>query len=366
MRAFIFSDLHLHPYRQFTSLEGGMNSRREEILERLKEIVSIINRPEYDVGLFAGDFFHERLYVDVVSVAKAKEVLGPLTKPLLMCSGTHDRTYSGHTSLRVFTSLNPRLSKSETLIHVDEVVEYPVRGESPWTFVAVPHMRMDKQMEAIREYGRKPRSVLITHGDILGASYGGHVVEEGLDLDVLSELYTFVVIGHSHNGGGPVSAYRNILVPGACIPHGFGDADLGRAWDISLIQPSHKPVIIGSTPITWEFPQFLTEDISGIGVGRVQLSPRHYYRLILNPDDKPDIRPLDARYILSYSRRETPFERASVDGSAFSHSDLVRRYSELGAQSGLGVEGLARLGELLASDVDLQVVYDFLEEQTFE
>ena len=120
---------------------------------------------------------------------KAKEIMREITKPVYMCSGTHDRTYSGHSSLSVFEDL----FAEEGMIFIDAVAQAPVtRLGERWNIVCVPHMRdMKAQMLRIREEVEDGYShILLTHGDIKGAVYGSMVVEDGLDLDVICLLYT--------------------------------------------------------------------------------------------------------------------------------------------------------------------------------
>lgn len=357
MRFLAFADLHLHAYRSFADYAQGDNSRRVEILKRLDEIVVEINKPKYDFGVFAGDFFHERLHVDVVSVAEAKKILAKLQKPLIMCSGTHDRTYSGHSSLSVFQDIFE--SEDEGRLVIDDVWNLPGRSNEGLLW-AVPHMGLAMQMASIRAHACKP-GILVTHGDVKGMRYGGVTCEEGLDLDELANLYSLVVLGHIHNPGDPSGLARpNVLIPGACIPHSFGDIGPGRVCDVTLAFDRQKKKMglkVGILPFL--HPKFVTHDVRGVGGSSVTLNLEDYHRLILKRDDSPMIIPPAARFVIAFSGNG--HEQSVVDTSGLDHATLLGAYVDAYGEEDKPL--LSELGQKLASDIPVDEILDYLEEK---
>jgi DNA repair exonuclease SbcCD nuclease subunit len=354
MRFLAFADLHLHAYRPFATYDQGDNSRRLEILKRLEAIVALINQPKYDFGVFAGDFFHERLHVDVVSVAESKKVLAKLEKPLIMCSGTHDRTYSGHSSLSVFQDIFSPTEAGGSL-WIDDI--YGAQSTADGPVISVPHMGLALQMAAIRAHAQKP-GILVTHGDVKGMRYGGMTCEDGLDLDELSELYSFVVLGHIHNPSASSGLSKpNVLIPGVCIPHSFGDVGPGRVCDVAVefvrAQRSHVGII------GFSHPKFLTHDYRGVGGSSVTLNLEDYHRLLLKRDDNPMIQPEGARYVIAFSGNG--HEQSVVDTTGLDHRTLLRSYVDAYGEEDKPL--LSELGEKLASDVPVDEILDYLEEK---
>lgn len=295
IRALVFSDLHLHPYRMFANFMHGDNSRRLEILQRLGVIVTKACESKYDCLLFAGDFFHERLKVDVVSLSEAKKIIGGFSKPFIGCSGTHDRTYSGHSSLEAISDRKGREGTAgDEYVCIDGTrTLFDLSNNFAWEIDAVPYMfDYGRQMEAIRLRrqqlpGAIPggetkfwqhRRILLTHGDVVGYRYGSHVVEHGLNVEEIAELYDFSIIGHIHNPP-EFTVDNRVLFPGACIPHTFGDVGGGRMWDVTFKEDGNHTVEL----MRFESPEFVTRAFSHPLEGNIidvegEMTTRNYYR----------------------------------------------------------------------------------------
>jgi len=377
LRFIAFSDLHLHPFRAFASYGERGNSRRLEIAERLRNIVDIANMDKYDAVVFAGDFFHERGKVNVTSMTMAKDILGKLKKPFIACSGTHDLTPGGHSSMTAFKELAATLKTMQgrnrvATFHLDETVTLFDSAMTQWTFVCVPdpldyseHYRRIVGAHLLATSNHRTNLILVTHGFVSGEPWGGASwMPTALDPTELNRLFAFSVVGHYHK-----PAYENrILVPGAAIPHHFGDEEAGggAVWDVSIEHDSKEDIYRAScTPISFTHPQFRTvrlasgEEFDG--------TSSDYYRIFTNdPDfvlpegikgiviyeppaervatsDRSEIRPADSRrdLVSKWVDRKLGDTRAAEDGEKVSRArELVDRLKEK----------YKRVGEILASD----------------
>jgi DNA repair exonuclease SbcCD nuclease subunit len=346
MKALVFSDLHLHAFKQFASYSSGDNSRRVELVDRLQQIVNLINA-EYDCGIFSGDFFHERLRVDVVSASKAKAVLSGLQKPLIMCSGTHDITYSGHSSLEIFRDMFPAESPT---VFIDERVELEVGGRT-FVFVCVPDIGPAATMEKIRE-SRDRNAILITHGDFKGSQYGSVVLTEGIDAEYIRKHFLYSVVGHIHNySQSPFGS--GILVPGTCIPHTFGDLGSGRAWALSIDGST-----VRKSSRLFPHPVFHTLDHTAAKALKVALSSEDYYRILVGPDTELEITPVDARYILVRPTVTRRSRSTVVPVLSLERLELIQSYA---TRFDGDVEFITKLGDLISSDVEDEAIFDELE-----
>jgi DNA repair exonuclease SbcCD nuclease subunit len=359
MRVLVFSCLHLHPFRAFATYSRGDNSRRLEVLERWNEIVEIGNQPQYDAVLCAGDFFQEKTRVDVVSVSKAKAILSHLRKPLIACSGTHDITRSGYSSLSVF---------SETVSHPGSVINEmeAFAGQrgfyhdgivrmGNWLFLCIPTQEQTALQQAIesvanRVYSRMDSKILLTHGDVQGSWLRGNMrVERGLDPRFLARRFSFSIVGHYHES----RLFERVLVPGTCSPHSFSDEGLsGAVWDVNLLD-DHNEVI----EIPFYHPLFKTVDLDENP--DFSFNVLDYYRILTSNRDlrrqviaslPPEV---GARSIIIYKKPQSQdAERAAVIPQA-ERTELLRSYvgsKFLLPSSSVQAERLYRVGLMLARE----------------
>jgi len=348
MKFLVFSDLHLHPYRMFASYASGDNSRREEILIRLRDIIEKANAGPYDAILMAGDFFHEKLKVDVVSVAKSKALVATSKKPIIACSGTHDITFSGHSSLSVFSTDERSEERSGSVRRLD-VSNPNYRGlfvfdesvlltkyNEACLVVAVPSVSSSGQMQAIESAlsealkealkivgKRQIRKVLLTHADVIGTSYGRHIVDVGIDADILAEMFDVAIIGHIHHPYESSSRGFVLLQPGAAIPHSFSDegTDIGggNVWEVRLSSSG-----IYTSQIHFHHPAFRTIRL-GSEASPEELDPADYYRII-SPDRSARFPAL--RHIMIYTEPLQDFVPRTEAKVRDSISDLIETYLE--------------------------------------
>lgn len=90
----IFSDLHLHNFKQFSKPVGkGLNSRAVETLKILDQVVGVAESLELEAVLFCGDMFESRGYISVALLKEAKDRIRSIARicPVIMIAGNHDQ-----------------------------------------------------------------------------------------------------------------------------------------------------------------------------------------------------------------------------------------------------------------------------------
>jgi hypothetical protein len=345
----VFADLHLHSFRAFATYGPSGNSRRLEIANRLGEIVTEINTGNYAFAVFGGDFFHDKFRIDPESVSMAKTILGRLQRPLLMCSGTHDRLRSGATSLSVFEDM---FAGDLNRIFVDAwggvLEKFPIQA------VAVPHYADCQQHQKVLKELSGSHVLLVTHGDIKGAQYGDFKNPNGLDCGWLSKHFGFSVVGHIHNRNSVRNGFQNVLIPGAVIPHGFGDGDCGLAWKVSVLS-NHTFEL---EEIRFEHPRFITIDWRE-GQQDYDFNDQDYYRILAGITSP--IVPAGIRHIVSQIPQSAG-QAVSWTGE-FDIDKLLALYITKNSLEGFSQEDLIFAGRLLAGTLGAEEICDSLEER---
>jgi len=333
MRMLVFSDIHIHGFKAFATFRGGDNSRRIDCLRRLEKAVERANRTDIDCVVFAGDFFQERGKVDIVTVARSKEILGKLRKPLVACSGTHDITRAGYSAMASFEEMFLELgSRSKRRFFLDEETVLYDSALTKWVFVVVPacepssmlQRKVEEALErAVKNHGRN-NLILVTHGNVLGKEFGlPHWMKDGLKPEFLIDNFAQSFVGHNHQ---PFE-YHNILMPGAAIPRGFGDkCEGGSFWVVEIVSTEAEQdggILYERRVerILFEHPAFVT--VRQEDVERFPYNEYDYYRIFT---DKEELNlPEGVRYVLARPKAPTP-ERPIDLFPQDSKADLVDKY----------------------------------------
>ena len=277
----VLSDLHVHAFKQFANYRGSDNSRRLEILERLDSIVSSPDITNFDLLIIAGDIFHEKTKIDVVSVVEVEKIISKSKIPILMCSGNHDQTYSGYSSLATIATNTPfQIDKNLYPGNVAYYDTYAVVTDPDTDFKllfnAVPYNSFFEYATGADTLGKKMGidEVLISHGELQGV-VGSYEID-GVPINKLQDNFHFSIIGHQHS---IIPSMNNgnswVLIPGAIIPHTFGETDCGYLWDIEFYEEGN--VWISSHK--FEHPRFITVDFRE-GSFPYTFDSRDYYRVI--------------------------------------------------------------------------------------
>jgi hypothetical protein len=155
MKSIIFSDLHLHDWQEFSSIdpETGLNTRFMDGLKVLKEILGAYE--EGDTVIFCGDFFHDGSRLKPEHVYYVMDVFRAAAIPVnsfLAIPGQHDYSVGS----RKYSALD---------VFVDYMSEIMTPG--PCTFngekyFLIPHMEKEKVAGLLSEY-REGDGIIIGH-----------------------------------------------------------------------------------------------------------------------------------------------------------------------------------------------------------
>ncbi len=296
IRVRVFADLHVHPFKQFANYRLSDNSRRLEILSRFDSIVSSPDNDKFDLLIIAGDIFHEKTKVDVVSVVETSNIIKKSKIPILMCSGNHDQAYSGYSSLSTIAVGEPAEIREnflpEDLAYYDTHITIS-KGDFSLVFNAVPYNDFHSYVAGGSFVGERlqKNEVLVSHGELSGV-YGLQYGDSGVDVKSLFDNFYFSIIGHQHSLPraiiNPNSSKGGVLIPGAIIPHTFGETDCGYLWDIEFFADGEIRV----TSHKFNRPQFCTIDLrnDNVDLSLYDFNSADYYRIIIPPNmDVPPI-----------------------------------------------------------------------------
>lgn len=247
MKMLVFSDVHVHTWPAFSSVdERGINDRLRDTLRTIEQVGRIAVEEEVDLIVFAGDLFHMSK-LDAVTLALTSKALEALDsgRPILAIEGNHDQV----SRVRSLTSVSGlRVPPNWTWLRRDD---YQYRGIKFWGTAYG-----DKEPpEALPD-------VAIIHRGVEGAELSDYFVSGFEDdfkpNDARKWAKRLVICGHYHKPGviPQMAAARQVevLIPGAPLQHTWGDAGQERGvWIVELLDKDVKAKL----RVLESFPRFL-------------------------------------------------------------------------------------------------------------
>ena len=204
MKLVVFSDLHVHAYRDFARvLPNGRNSRLQHTLDVLSGIREYCVANDVRHVLFGGDLFHKKGTLSVGMYQAVFEELQQFDKAQLevvLVVGNHDQaTLDGRThAVKSFGALS-------RVTVVDEPTRVTLNDVSTETNIwCVPYMEDAKEFKSALRGGRFGGSrwadILLAHGGLNGAVSGPieYRPEHELDVGDVPDGYGFRFFGHYH------------------------------------------------------------------------------------------------------------------------------------------------------------------------
>jgi len=228
-----FSDLHAHPFRPYaTILPNGMNSRLNDAIQCIEQIIQICARENVDLVAFGGDLFHERRSLNVVAFNAVYEALAKFRVyriPVVMIHGNHDqadREGNDH-SLHTFRTFCTVFDKPEW-----KVVKAK-NGESI-AFLGIPYTENKEHLRQVVQTpspDKRLTSIQLGHLGIQGARVGADFVysnpHDAAVSDLNSDAFDSVFLGHYHIHQ---KIGRNVRYIGAPLQHTWGDKNQDRGF----------------------------------------------------------------------------------------------------------------------------------------
>lgn len=194
-KVIVFSDLHLHNYRDFAhTLDNGRNSRLQRGLDVLSSIRKYAKAHDIRDVLFGGDLLHKKGIIPVPLYHALYEEVERYNDDLLhlvLLVGNHDQASADGTTHSV-----------AALGRVAQVIDTPrliSLSDNQTTVRCVPYM--DDQEEFLRAITDSVKAnLLLAHGAINGAVTGPveYQPDHPLNPDDLPDYYDFMFFGHYH------------------------------------------------------------------------------------------------------------------------------------------------------------------------
>lgn len=274
MAVLFFSDIHLHPFKQFAKQEkGGVNSRLLDGFSILDQIASIVESREdiHDV-VFCGDLFHVRNNINITTfnlvVDRIVAFSNRVRNNFVLLAGNHDQgNRAGDiTSLDVFRHVK---TEHNTL----QVITEPCEGglASGASCVFVPYTEDVEKVTKVIKKAKNP-DILIAHAGLNGCDLGADFVyknEADWDLDKLqADKFACGFFGHFHKHQ---TIRDNFMYVGAPMHHNFGD--IGQDRGCVVLNDD------GTTSfIKLKYPEFRVVN----SIEDTEDEPWHFYKLIVD------------------------------------------------------------------------------------
>lgn len=250
----MFSDLHLHAFKQFSKEEvGGVNSRLKDGLDIIKQIEEHVqNDTDITDVFFCGDLFHVRNNINVATFNKVIESVTDFAYninkvKLYILAGNHDQaTRDGEvTSLDAFQSISVRGGKKIPIIKSPTNVPHKYLD-----IVAAPYT---ENKDSVKKLIKGKHDLFFGHMGINGSIVGSDFVynnpaDWSLD-DLNTHNFDALFFGHFHRHQ---QLTENSWYVGAPLHHNFGDEGQSRGfmvYDVNTKRAEHLPT---------RYPKFVT------------------------------------------------------------------------------------------------------------
>lgn len=261
MKFLLTSDIHLHPWPAFSTInENGLNSRLKLTCDRVRDMSNMAADLGCVAVLFAGDLFHtKRIEAETIDCA-VRAFAGVRTR-WVGVPGNHDQAThgpDGRHSARAISAIQwLDLAGGRSAFFEKDGEKISVYG--------IPYIRSREELK--REIEESPKcDILLMHAGFAGAFMGSdYIADLGDCADpewVYGKKFKLVVTGHFHmpqvimkaetkelgydiqkpTNSGQYTRYREgetIVVPGSPEAHNWGDQNSARGcWILDTTERS--------------------------------------------------------------------------------------------------------------------------------
>lgn len=222
-----FSDLHAHAFQPYsTILPNGRNSRLQDAVDCINQILQYSLQEDIDLVLFCGDLFHTRKHIVTQAFNAVYEALAKFQVfgiPLVMIHGNHDQADREGKHHAIFPF------KTFATV-VDEPGWYEVQGkEQLYSIFAVPYIEDAEHLRDVMGSTRASTvgcaSIFMGHFGLQGAKAGADFVYrnpvEPKTGDLNPGQFDLGLLGHFHIHQKVADKFYYI---GAPLQHNWGDS----------------------------------------------------------------------------------------------------------------------------------------------
>lgn len=285
MKFYVFTDLHLHKFSDYSRSEGPYNNTRLEA--QVNALEDIINKAGDDHGvvLFLGDLFHQRGKVDTeVYNAGVRAIADRPEVPIYMLEGNHDNVSN---SIHSASSLEP-LSYLPNVTLIKEYEKFNI-GET--SFVGLSYGEEYEELKTFLK--NNTADVLLGHLGVEGANGAGMSKLSGAfttgDLLVPSH-YSLALLGHYHKRQ---ELAKNVFYVGNPVAQDFGDSGMRKGY--MTFETDSTGVIQDSIQFhVLEYPMFIKVDKDNVqdyeGVDLEGLAEYNFVRVVLDAETFKQVR----------------------------------------------------------------------------
>lgn len=279
MLYYVFSDLHLHKFNDYSRVEGPYgNTRLEAQVNALNDILKKASEETEEVTvLFLGDLYHQRGRVDTEVFNAGYETFSNYPNiPIIIIEGNHDNVNNSihsHSSLELY-----ELLPNVTLIREYEKLSL-ANGD---TLVGVSYGEEYDELKAFIK--DNTATMLLAHLGVQGSRGAGQSKLDGPfttgDLCVPNN-YEIGLLGHYHN--------RQELVPGVYyvgnpVAQNFGDSGEEKGYMTFETRENH----VISSSISFHplpYPMFIkvtNDNLDKYGTELEELAKNNFIRVIVD------------------------------------------------------------------------------------
>lgn len=358
-----FSDLHAHAFQPYsTILPNGRNSRLQDAVDCINQILQYSLQNDIDLVLFCGDLFHVRKHIVTQAFNAVYEAMAKFqvfSIPLVMIHGNHDQEDRDGVHHAVF----PFRTFAEV---VDEAGWIEAKGKSGhvYNIFAVPYIEDAEHLRDVIDVQESPggsTTIFMGHLGVQGANAGADFIyrnpvepsKEDLDLPD----FDVGLLGHFHIHQELTES--GFYYVGAPLQHNWGDKNQTRGfivWDTDLKTP-----YTNLWPVPLQAPRFVEVEIGAVTGLDSGVTDDSFIRVVstktMSDDETENMREkMNARHV-EVVKPKMPAEEAheirlKLDPSS-SYEDMIKDYvnSDLVELDGLDEEYLISLGRGLVESV---------------
>lgn len=206
-KCIIFSDMHF-------GIDGNSQIRLEDARNCCEWIGKVAEDQKIKIGIFAGDWFHNRDEIDVRSAVFAKRTLEDLAlhfSSLYMIAGNHDYYYNNSGEISSISLLD---GVNNVTIVDKEPLKINLNGKSilltPWFFDP-------------SKYDENRNDVMIGHFEFIGGKMNGSYSRSGHDPKSMLKVAPLVFTGHYHLTNEVEKEDGKIITIGSPYQQDWGD-----------------------------------------------------------------------------------------------------------------------------------------------
>ncbi len=259
MRFVVFSDLHLHEWVYGSRIVNGRNSRLEQQVRVVHDIVNYCKSEGISEAVLTGDVFHTSTVSAAVSEAayRAFSEFNRAGIHLTIVPGNHDQaTRTGELdSLSWFSTIGTVARCGDS--GVDRICQ---TGDVQAYGIPFTHDRG----ELARRIDQIPSGcrLLYLHQGVSGVEINskGFTLNEALTPDMIPPWIGMAFTGHYHSAK---QVTDNLVIPGSTVQLNWGDKDERRGWlDVDYNPEDNTTAITHMEAKASKFVQ--ADDVSGL------------------------------------------------------------------------------------------------------